>query len=165
MHSMLLVVEKPPAGTSAEYAWRPFLDTAAQIVGTIPEVSTLGENFWLIPVQHALPTLLHEGAAVRSQIRQRVTRNYRALVEAAELTPAVRVLRTEGGWSAVLQVPAVQSEESLVLQLLEQDHVLVHPGYFFDFPREAFLIVSLLPRPDVFDRATARMLARIEAAQ
>ena len=117
------------------------------------------------PVQHALPTLLHEGAAVRSQIRQRVTRNYRALVEAAELTPAVRVLRTEGGWSAVLQVPAVQSEESLVLQLLEQDHVLVHPGYFFDFPREAFLIVSLLPRPDVFDRATARMLARIEAAQ
>ena len=57
MHSMLLVVEKPPAGTSAEYAWRPFLDTAAQIVGTIPEVSTLGENFWLIPVQHALPAL------------------------------------------------------------------------------------------------------------
>jgi aspartate/methionine/tyrosine aminotransferase len=58
----------------------------------------------------------------------------------------------------------MQSEESLVLQLLEQDHVLVHPGYFFDFPREAFLIVSLLPAPGVFDRAMGRLLARAEAA-
>jgi hypothetical protein len=59
----------------------------------------------------------------------------------------------------------MQSEESLVLQLLEQDHVLVHPGYFFDFPREAFLVLSLLPSPDVFDRAVSRLLARIEAAE
>jgi hypothetical protein len=59
----------------------------------------------------------------------------------------------------------MQSEESLVLQLLEQDHVLVHPGYFFDFPREAFLVLSLLPHPDVFDRGVSRVLARIEAAE
>jgi aspartate/methionine/tyrosine aminotransferase len=58
----------------------------------------------------------------------------------------------------------MQSEESLVLQLLEQERVLVHPGYFFDFPREAFLIVSLLPAPDVFDRAIGRLLTRAEAA-
>ena len=67
--------------------------------------------------------------------------------------------------AAVLQVAAMQSEESLVLQLLEQDHVLVHPGYFFDFPREAFVIVSLLPAPEVFDRAIARVLARVEVAR
>jgi hypothetical protein len=59
----------------------------------------------------------------------------------------------------------MQSEESLVLQLLEQDHVLVHPGYFFDFPREAFLVLSLLPPPLVFDRAVSRLLARVEAAE
>ena len=59
----------------------------------------------------------------------------------------------------------MQSEESLVLQLLEQEHVLVHPGYFFDFPREAFLVVSLLPQPEVFDRAMARTLARVEVAR
>jgi aspartate/methionine/tyrosine aminotransferase len=58
----------------------------------------------------------------------------------------------------------MQSEESLVLQLLEHDRVLVHPGYFFDFPREAFLVVSLLPRAEVFDRAVLRVLARVEAA-
>jgi hypothetical protein len=43
--------------------------------------------------------------------------------------------------------------------------VLVHPGYFFDFPREAFLVVSLLPPPDIFDRAVSRVLARAEAAE
>ena len=117
------------------------------------------------PVQEALPTLLTEGATIRSQIRDRVTRNYRALQKAAERFTSVRVLPSEGGWYAVMQVPAMQSEESLVLRILEQDHVLVHPGYFFDFPREAFLIVSLLPPPAVFDRAIDRVLTRVEASE
>ncbi len=116
------------------------------------------------PVQVGLPALLAEGTSVRTEIRDRVTRNYRALVQTAPRCPAVSVLPAEGGWSAVLQVPAMQSEESLVLQLLEHEHVLVHPGYFFDFPREAFLVVSLLPRPETFDRAVARVFTRIEAA-
>jgi alanine-synthesizing transaminase len=66
-----------------------------------------------------------------------------------------------GGWSAVLQVPATESEESLALRLVEDDGVLVHPGYFFDFPREAFVVVSLLPDPAVFDAGVARLLSRV----
>jgi alanine-synthesizing transaminase len=117
------------------------------------------------PVQEALPTLLVEGAVIRSQIRDRVTRNYRHAMTVAAAYPSVSVLPSEGGWYAVMQVPAMQSEESLVLRILEHDHVLVHPGYFFDFPREAFLIVSLLPAPDVFDRAIARVLKRVESSE
>jgi hypothetical protein len=83
----------------------------------------------------------------------------------AAARPSVHVLASDGGWSAVMQVPAMQSEESLVLRILEHDHVLVHPGYFFDFPREAFLIISLLPHPDVFDRAIDRVLTRVEASE
>jgi aspartate/methionine/tyrosine aminotransferase len=116
-------------------------------------------------VQVALPALLAEGSAIRKQIRDRITRNYRALLAAAPRFPSIRVLPSEGGWYAVIQVPAMQSEESLVIRLLERDHVLVHPGYFFDFPREAFLVVSLLPAPGVFARAIARVLARAEAAE
>ena len=66
----------------------------------------------------------------------------------------------EAGWYAVLQVPATRSEEALVIELLEKDRILVHPGYFFDFPREAFLVVSLLPEPARFERAMSRVLAR-----
>jgi len=136
---------------------RPALERLELICDTYLSVAT--------PVQVALPALLAEGSAIRKQIRDRITRNYRALLGAAPRFPSIRVLPSEGGWYAVLQVPAMQSEESLVLRLLEADHVLVHPGYFFDFPREAFLVVSLLPAPDVFDRAIARVLAQAEAAE
>jgi aspartate/methionine/tyrosine aminotransferase len=117
------------------------------------------------PVQEALPTLLVEGATIRSQIRDRVTRNYKRVMSLVTAYPSVRALPSEGGWYVVLQVPAMQSEESLVLTILERDHVLVHPGYFFDVPREAFLVVSLLPLPDVFDRAVGKVLARVEASE
>jgi hypothetical protein len=52
-------------------------------------------------------------------------------------------------------------EDERVIRLLERDHVLVHPGYFFDFPRDGYLVVSLLVRPDVFRTATDRMLAAV----
>ena len=68
------------------------------------------------------------------------------------------MLEPEGGWSAVIQVPALRSEEELVLQMLEEAHVLVHPGYFFDFDREAFLVLSLLPEPAGFAAALDRLL-------
>ena len=54
----------------------------------------------------------------------------------------------------------MRSEEQLVLDLLERDGVLVHPGYFFDMPREAFVVVSLLPDPVVFDRGLLSLLTR-----
>jgi aspartate/methionine/tyrosine aminotransferase len=55
-------------------------------------------------------------------------------------------------------VPSRSSEEQLVLELLRRHHVLVHPGYFFDFPRESYLVVSLLVAPDVFAEAITSVL-------
>ena len=79
----------------------------------------------------------------------------------------------EAGWYAVVQVPAIASEESIVLDLLDTTGVLVHPGYFFDFEREAFLIISLLPDPagvcrrsgrDVLAVGRSRMMPRMRRA-
>jgi hypothetical protein len=64
----------------------------------------------------------------------------------------------------VVRVPDTLGEERLVLDALEQDGVLVHPGYFFDFPREAFVVVSLLPEPAAMRDGLARVLARAVAA-
>ena len=72
------------------------------------------------------------------------------------------VLAAEGGWSAVMRVPATMSEEDLTLTLLERDGVLVHPGFFFDFDREAFLVTSLLPPADVFRDGVSRILERVD---
>jgi hypothetical protein len=103
--------------------------------------------------------LLIGGRDVRKAIQDRLRRNLDALRAWAAAAPAIDLLEPEGGWSAVLRVPATRSEEALVLDLVERHDVLVHPGYFFDFPHEAFLVVSLLPDPSVFDEATGRVLA------
>jgi hypothetical protein len=113
------------------------------------------------PVQLAAAELLHRGAAVRSQIAVRIVANYRALHTAVAGAPSCRVLPSEGGWYAVLQVPSLESEEDLVLRLLA-DGVLTHPGYFFDFPRESFLIVSLLPPDASFADGVSRVLRHFD---
>lgn len=116
------------------------------------------------PAQVALPRLLMHGAVVRDAIRARTARNLSALAAAVGAEPAVTLLPPSGGWCAVLQVPSLVSEEALVLGLLEHDSVLVQPGYFFDFPREAFVVVSLLVDPEVFDPTVARLMARATGA-
>ena len=110
------------------------------------------------PVQVAVPRLLDAGVSIRAAIQERIRRNLTTLRAAAGRYPACDVLRTEGGWSAVLRVPATRSEEQLALDLLSTERILVHPGYFFDFPREAYVVVSLLPPHDVFEDASARLL-------
>jgi aspartate/methionine/tyrosine aminotransferase len=112
------------------------------------------------PVQVALPSLLDRGASIRAQIQTRLERNLASLRQAVREMPSISVLGVEGGWSAVVKVPAFRTEEQLVLSALADDHVLVHPCYFFDFEHEAYLVVSLIVEPDVFDRGVARILAR-----
>ena len=110
------------------------------------------------PVQVAAPALIRDAAPVRRAIHERVARNLRRLRELARPFPACDVLTVEGGWSAVVRVPATRSEEQLVLDLLDRERILVHPGYFFDFASEAFIVVSLLPPPDILDDAFVRVL-------
>ena len=110
------------------------------------------------PVQVAVPRLIEAGTSIRAAIAARVTRNLRHLQDRAGSFPSIALLEPEGGWSAVLRVPRTTSEEALVLRLVEDAGVIVHPGYFFDFAEEAFLVVSLLPAAETFDAALTRLL-------
>ena len=116
------------------------------------------------PVQVAGPFLIERGRDVRDRILERIRGNHRTLQSRAAREPGVSVLPADGGWSAVLRVPATVSEEQLALDLLERHAVVVHPGYFFDFAHEAFLIVSLLPEPSAFERGIDAVLERVHAA-
>lgn len=113
------------------------------------------------PVQLAAAALLKEGARLRAAIHARVRHNHEHL-RAAVQGSACQLLHVEGGWYGVLRVPRVLCEEEWALRLLREDHVLCHPGYFFDFPAEAYLIVSLLPAPERFRTGVARLLRRVE---
>ena len=116
------------------------------------------------PVQLAAARLLEEGGSVARSIAARVRRNRAALRSRIEAHPVHSLLRTGGGWYAVVQVPATQTEETLVLDLIEHDRVVVHPGYLYDFPHEAFVVLSLLPEPRRFEDGVARLLTRAAGA-
>jgi alanine-synthesizing transaminase len=113
------------------------------------------------PVQVAAPELLKAGAHVRAQILRRVRANFAALGDIASAYPSSSVLPAEAGWYAVVQVPAIEPEESLVEDLLDRTGILVHPGYFFDFEREAFLVISLLPETSSFVSALQTLFREI----
>jgi alanine-synthesizing transaminase len=115
------------------------------------------------PVQQAAPDLLELSRTIRAEIQSRVRANRVFLREKAGGS-ACQVLPCEGGWSAILRIPALMSEEDWILCLLERDHVLVHPGYFFDFPFPAYLVLSLLPAESVFRTGVERILARVEGS-
>jgi aspartate/methionine/tyrosine aminotransferase len=110
------------------------------------------------PVQVAAPSLLRDGILVRGAIHERVRGNLRHARAIARKYPGCEILRVEGGWFATVRVPATRPEDTLVVDLLAAERVLVHPGYFFDFPHEAFVVVSLLPDAAVFADAFERSL-------
>jgi hypothetical protein len=110
-------------------------------------------------VQLAAPELLARREELQAPIRERVLSNLQALRAAVGPGCPATILPPEGGWSAVLRVPATLTEEERVTRLLEERDVLVHPGYFFDFPAEAYLVLSLLPPPADFNEGVARVLA------
>jgi aspartate/methionine/tyrosine aminotransferase len=116
------------------------------------------------PVQVAAPELLRRGAVVRQAIHARVRANLTAARRLAASYRACDLLPVEGGWSAVVRVPATRGEEALVLDLLAETGILTHPGYFFDFEHEAFLVFSLLVPEDVFADAFDRTLRFAVAA-
>ena len=108
------------------------------------------------PVQVALPRLLELSGVITEQIRQRTASNLARLRESMNGSAAT-LLRTEGGWYAVLQVPRTRSEEDWTLKLLGESDVLVQPGFFFDFESEAYLVLSLLPNPATFAEGLSRL--------
>ncbi len=126
------------------------LDRLELIADTYLSVST--------PVQLALPRLLAAGNAIRDQIRER-TRTNLATLRSLTANTACQVLNVEGGWSAILQVPRTRTEESWALTLLADHNILIQPGFFFDFESEAYLVLSLLTRPELL-RSGADLLIR-----
>lgn len=114
------------------------------------------------PVQVGLAGLLEAGKIIRSQILTRIRSNLGCLHSGIRSGSACTLLSNEGGWYAVLKVPATTSDEQWVLDLLTHCGVYLYPGYFFDFEQEGYLILSLLPQKDIFERAVKILLAHID---
>jgi aspartate/methionine/tyrosine aminotransferase len=101
-------------------------------------------------VQCALPSWLGGRAVIQQQICERLRANLAALDARLAGQTMVTRLDVEGGWYAVLRIPALMPDEQTAIDLLSQRRLAIHPGYFFGFPPSGWLVVSLLPEPEEF---------------
>jgi len=115
------------------------------------------------PAQSGATAFLDAGAVVQESIRTRVRENLRLLRERFAPPSSVTPLLVEGGWYAVLRLPATHSDEEWALRALERAHVLLHPGYFYDFSEDSHVVLSLLVPNPQFDRGLCRLAELVEA--
>ncbi len=111
------------------------------------------------PAQLATPTFLDLRRGFQAQVIARVRRNLLELDRQLRTQSVCTRLEVEGGWYAVLRVPALQADEELALALLETRDVYVHPGHFFDFGGEGYLVVSLIALEVEFARGIGEILS------
>ncbi|MCU1241578.1 MAG: aminotransferase [Candidatus Acidoferrum typicum] len=110
------------------------------------------------PVQLATPTFLELRTGFQKQLLGRVRHNLEELDRQLEAQKNCSRLQVEGGWYVVLRVPATRSDEELALTLIESRDVYVHPGHFFDFPTDGYLVLSLIAAEEQFAEGVRRIL-------
>jgi alanine-synthesizing transaminase len=142
-------------------AWMVLGGDGARVTAALARLEVIADAFLSVgtPVQHAAPALLASRGPAEGAIRERTRANL-AFVRERVAGSAVSVLDVEGGWYATLRLPRTRTEQDWALALLEEDGVHVHPGHFFDFESEAYLVVSLLTSPESFRQGIDRIVAR-----
>ena len=110
------------------------------------------------PIQWAVPAMLAQRHSIQKQLLERVRKNLADLDRQLARQKACQRLSLEGGWYAVLRVPVTRSDEELAIELLRKTSVLVHPGHFYDFPSDGYLVLSLIEPEQEFSEAIGRVL-------
>lgn len=113
------------------------------------------------PSQQALKAWFSFRSILQGQIQKRVLANRKALQEWCA-TSDCELLHAEGGWYAILKLPNAKTEEEWALEFLEKEHILVHPGYFFDFDEGTHIVMSLLVPSDRFKEGIKRLLSSVQ---
>jgi alanine-synthesizing transaminase len=114
------------------------------------------------PLQWAVPTLLEQRKSIQEQLLTRVLTNLAELDRQLAGQKTCERLHVEGGWYAVLRVPVTQTDEELAVELLRRKSVLVHPGHFYDFPSDGYLVLSLIPSEAEFSEAMHLVLEMLK---
>jgi alanine-synthesizing transaminase len=114
------------------------------------------------PVQLAASVMLDQRKQIQPILLDRLRVNLAELDRQLVGRPSCTRLLVEGGWYVVLRVPALGSDEDLAIRLLREARVSIHPGHFYDFPTEGYLVLSLITEPAAFGEGVARLLKVVE---
>jgi hypothetical protein len=141
-------------------AWIAVNGPADQLQPALSRLEIVADTYLSLnaPIQLATPTLLDQRHNIQSQLLDRARTNLAELDRSLAQHKSCERLAVEGGWYAVLRVPATQSDEDLAIELLLKAGVLVHPGHFYDFPTDGYLVLSLITPAAQFREGVERML-------
>jgi alanine-synthesizing transaminase len=148
-------------------SWIVCLGQPADRAEVISRLEVIADTFLSMnaPVQHALPVWLSAREAIQTQIRKRIAENLAALDTRLARQPAITRLNVEAGWSTVLRIPAVRSDEETVLALLRDHGVAVHAGSLYGFESSGWVVISLLTPTLVFVAGLERIINEVNNLQ
>ncbi|HLV86606.1 MAG TPA: pyridoxal phosphate-dependent aminotransferase [Candidatus Sulfotelmatobacter sp.] len=144
-------------------SWIVITGSAPDLQAAMPRMEMISDTYLSMnaPVQWGIARLLAQRKMIQTQLMQRVGENLATLDRLLATQQACRRLVVEAGWYAVLRAPVTQTDEELAVGILEKTNVLVHPGHFYDFPSDGYLILSLIASPGEFQEGTTRLLRYI----
>jgi aspartate/methionine/tyrosine aminotransferase len=153
-------VSKISALPQMKVAWVVTGGPAAKAEAALARLEVIADTYLSmnVPIQWAAPALLAQREPIQKQLLDRVLANLAELDRQLAAQEACQRLRVEGGWYAVLRVPVTQTDEELAVDLLRRKSVLVHPGHFYDFPNDGYLVLSLITPEVEFAEGIGRML-------
>jgi aspartate/methionine/tyrosine aminotransferase len=141
------------ATTGPETLKKPAVDRLEVIADTYLSLNS--------PTQWAFPALFEQRRSLQPQIRARLLQNWAYLKSAVSADTCCELFDAEGGWYAVLRAGGNCSDEDLAIEILRKTHTLVHPGHFYDFPSDGYLVVSLITPETDFQRGVSCVLQYI----
>jgi aspartate/methionine/tyrosine aminotransferase len=144
-------------------SWISTFGPEATLTAALERLEVIGDTFLSVsaPVQYALPAWLGQRQLLQQQIRSRVSENLACLDQFLAGNTFINRLEIQGGWAAILRVPAVSGGEEAALKLLNLHGAVVHPGSFFGLPEAGWFVISLLPTSENFCAGCKKLLEGI----
>jgi len=141
-------------------AWIVTSGPAEQVHAAMQRLEVIADTYLSVnaPIQLATAVLLDQRRIVQSFLLTRLQVNLEEFDQQLSRQKLCVRLHVEGGWYAVLRVPVTQSDEDLAIAIMKNLSVLVHPGHFYDFASDGYLVVSLITEPKEFSEGIKRVL-------
>jgi alanine-synthesizing transaminase len=158
-------VSKISALPQMKVAWIATSGPAAEVEPALARLEVIADTYLSMnaPIQWATPALLDQRKSIQRQLLDRALGNLAELDRQLATQKTCQRLQVEGGWYAVVRVPVTQTDEELAVDLLRRKSVLVHPGHFYDFSSDGYLVLSLITAQDDFSEGIKRLLEVVAA--
>jgi alanine-synthesizing transaminase len=153
-------ISKISALPQMKLAWIAVSGPQVDVAAAMQRLEIIADTYLSLnaPVQLAAPVLLNQRKTIQPQIMRRVRANLSELDRQLARQKSCSRLEIQGGWYAVLRIPVTRSDEDFAIELLQRSGVLVHPGHFYDFPIDGYLVLSLITREEDFRNGISPLL-------